>query len=101
MSSRYQITEVCKKAIHDVFTALELFEEKNKVMADTKNAQNMSKIWFEQYVLMFIKHMAGIEDSMWKYFYLARKLLNRYDNHSLATFRSFINIMYPGRPVNT
>ncbi|KAI9330036.1 hypothetical protein DFJ73DRAFT_859404 [Zopfochytrium polystomum] len=80
MNQRYQIPEVALKAAHDVLTAL---------------SQNEST---SGDVAVFIRHLAGLEDVMWKYIYLARRLFNKYDNYNLQKYRQIVTVMYPSRP---
>ena len=46
---------------------------------------------------MFIQHLSGDKDSMWKYFILLRKLLNRYETFDIYRFRQVLQVMYPLR----
>ncbi|KAJ3178576.1 hypothetical protein HDU87_003399 [Geranomyces variabilis] len=80
MIERYQIKDIARKAIHDFYTSLQLLEETN------------SAVW------IFVRHLSGDEDTMWKYLYLARKLFSNYEVLDAAAFRKIIQIMYPSRP---
>ncbi|KAJ3151655.1 hypothetical protein HDU86_006074 [Geranomyces michiganensis] len=80
MTERYQIKDIARKAIHDFYTSLQLLEEAN------------SAVW------IFVRHLSGDEDTMWKYLYLARKLFSTYEVLDATAFRKIVQIMYPSRP---
>ncbi|KAJ3022963.1 hypothetical protein HKX48_004721 [Thoreauomyces humboldtii] len=80
MQERYQISDIARKAIHDLFTSLQLYEESNSI------------------VNIFVRHLSGDEDVMWKYVYLARRLFATYENLDAASFRKAIQVLYPSRP---
>ncbi|KAJ3216572.1 hypothetical protein HDU67_009266 [Dinochytrium kinnereticum] len=81
MLHRYQIPEIAQKATHDVFTALGQYEESSN------------------FVAIFIKHLCGMEDVAWKYLYLAKMLLAKYDQQfTISKYRQLLTVMYPSRP---
>ncbi|KAJ3146088.1 hypothetical protein HK101_002369, partial [Irineochytrium annulatum] len=78
--NRYQIPEVTMKAIHDIFTALGQYEDESTTVA------------------IFIKHLCSLEDVTWKYLYLCRMLITKYDNlTNLHKFRQLLGVLYPSR----
>ncbi|KAJ3277433.1 hypothetical protein HK104_003301 [Borealophlyctis nickersoniae] len=79
MENRYQVKEVAFKAIHDILTALQQHEEYNSAIA------------------IFVRHLAGDEDVMWKYLYLAKKLFDKYENIDAGRYKHIIQTMYPSR----
>ncbi|KAJ3412358.1 hypothetical protein HDV05_000832 [Chytridiales sp. JEL 0842] len=79
MMQRYQLPEIALKACHDIFTALAAFE--------TDNAS----------VQIFVKHLCGWEDVLWKYILLTKKLIAKYDNINMAKYRQILAIIYPSR----
>ncbi|KAJ1559935.1 hypothetical protein HK096_010616, partial [Nowakowskiella sp. JEL0078] len=79
MEKRYQVREVALKVIHDVFTALQLYE------LDSLTIQ------------IFTRHLSGEEDVVWKYLALARKLISKSETIDMQKYRSIIQIMYPSR----
>ncbi|TPX57516.1 hypothetical protein PhCBS80983_g03779 [Powellomyces hirtus] len=80
MEERYQIKDIARKAIHDFYTSLQLVEESNSA------------------VCIFVRHLSGNEDVMWKYLYLARKLFGQFEVLDAPAFRKIIQVMYPSRP---
>ncbi|KAI8833719.1 hypothetical protein BC829DRAFT_407714 [Chytridium lagenaria] len=80
MHHRYQIPEVSNKATHDVFTALQQYEEESK------------------FVAIFIRHLSGMEDIAWKYLHLAKMLLAKYEQFTISKYRQMLTVMYPSRP---
>ncbi|KND00165.1 uncharacterized protein SPPG_04506 [Spizellomyces punctatus DAOM BR117] len=79
MENRYQIKEIARKAIHDIFTALQHNEETSSAVA------------------IFVRHLSEEEDAMWKYITLARKLFATYEVLDAAAYRKIIQIIYPSR----
>ncbi|KAJ3056143.1 hypothetical protein HK097_007975 [Rhizophlyctis rosea] len=79
MNNRYQLQEVATKAIHDIFTALQMHE------------------LFNSNVSLFIKHLAGEADVAWKYLQLAKKLFSKYTNVDALKYRQIMQVMYPSR----
>ncbi|KAJ3109622.1 hypothetical protein HDU97_003096 [Phlyctochytrium planicorne] len=80
MTNRYQLAEIAQKAIHDIFTALNQYEEQNT------------------YVALFIRHLCGMEDVAWKYLYLSKLLLAKYEPVTISKYRQMLTVMYPSRP---
>jgi hypothetical protein len=80
----YKFSEIASKPIHDFLTAL----------------QNYEKLDFT--VSAFSNSLSGIQEEIWKYIYLIRKLLaheNQEQLINLVIFRKKIVILYPDRPV--
>ena len=48
---------------------------------------------------MFIDHLCGQKESMWKYVSLLRRLLNRFETFDIYRYRQIVQIMYPNRTV--
>ncbi|KAI8927690.1 hypothetical protein BC831DRAFT_451272 [Entophlyctis helioformis] len=81
MHERYQIPEVALKAIHDIFYGLQQNEKTN---------QNAG---------LFVLHLSGHEDVLWKYLYMAKKLFySKQDPMDMVRYRQIVQIMYPNRP---
>nr|KAJ3422388.1 hypothetical protein HK105_008307 [Polyrhizophydium stewartii] len=78
---RYQIPEIALKAAHDVFHGLQQHEKSNQIVG------------------IFVLHLSGEEDVLWKYHYMARKLIfSRQEPMDMARYRQTILIMYPNQP---
>ncbi|KAI9090027.1 hypothetical protein DFS34DRAFT_380799 [Phlyctochytrium arcticum] len=79
MIDRYQIKDIARKAIHDVFTALYQYEE------------------FNAAVTIFTRHLSCEEDVMWKYLCLIKKLLSAGEVSDASGYRKLMAIIYPSR----
>ncbi len=46
---------------------------------------------------LFIDHLSGEKDVTWKYLFLIRKLLNRFDIFDIYRYRQILQTLYPNR----
>ncbi|EGF83524.1 hypothetical protein BATDEDRAFT_22304 [Batrachochytrium dendrobatidis JAM81] len=78
---RYQIEEVAIKAIHDIFHGLQIHESANQIVG------------------IFVTHLSGHEDVIWKYHYMAKKLIySKSEPMDMVRYRQIIFIIYPNQP---
>ncbi|KAI8817696.1 uncharacterized protein EV422DRAFT_212674 [Fimicolochytrium jonesii] len=80
MSDRYQIKDIARKAIHDFLTSLQNLETSSSAVA------------------IFVRHLAGEEDVMWKYIHIARKFFATFELMDAPTYRRVVQVLYPSRP---
>ncbi|KAJ3091758.1 hypothetical protein HK102_013525 [Quaeritorhiza haematococci] len=83
MEKRYQVSTIVLKAVHDVFSAIQVHL-----------AESLA-------IDVFAQHLSREMDVVWKYFMLAKKLLSRYENIDMSSYRRFLGIMYPSRTKET
>jgi hypothetical protein len=88
MLDRYQIQVVAHKATHDIFTALQESEGSNNVSILKCN---------NKFVDVFISHLGGEMDIMWKYMIILKKLLFRNETLDINIYRQILRIQYPNR----
>jgi hypothetical protein len=83
-TKRYFHKPAFVKATHDFFTSLQQLEKSNKL------------------VQIFALTMSGMNEDLWKYFYMARKLFEfelKQDTLDIAKYKQKLRVLYPDRPV--
>ena len=88
MLNRYQLQVVAHKATHDIFTELQKLEGTNDVSIFSL---------FGQFLDVFIDHLSGEMDIMWKYMMILKKLLYRFETFDIYRYRQVLQIQYPNR----